>query len=148
MSCSSSARCGHLSPQRILRLQDEYGIQGLQIVLINSNDPENVPEDSFEGMKQRAREHHYIVPYLWDKTQGVAKRFGAVCTPEAFLFDRKRQLKYRGRIDDNWRDPNRVKERSLALAVSDVLAGKEPVPHERPAMGCSIKWKQGNEPQY
>jgi len=127
--------------ERLIALQKRYSVQSVQFVAINSNDSEGYPEDGFREMKKRAKESGFNYPYLRDKSQAVARKFGAACTPEAYLFDRHRICKYRGRIDDSWRDPSRVKEESLKEAISDLLAGKEPVITERPALGCSIKWK-------
>ena len=92
-------------------------------------------------MKKRAKESGFNFPYLRDRSQVVAQKFGAQVTPDVFVFDKHRILQYRGRIDDSWRDPSRVEEETLKNAISDVLAGNEPVVKEAPALGCSIKWK-------
>ena len=126
--------------QRIQDLQQQFGIQGVQIVLINSNDAKSYPQDSFENMKKRAKEKNYKTPYLYDKTQVVAKKFGAQVTPEAFVFDKKRVLQYKGRIDDNWQHPQKVTEHTLKEAISAVLSGGTPKKQEQSALGCSIKW--------
>lgn len=127
--------------ERIKKLQQYFGIQGVQIVAINSNDSDGYPEDSFVNMKKRAQKQGFNFPYLRDRSQVVARKFGAQCTPETFVFDSKRTLQYKGRIDDNWRDAKGAQEHNLKNAISDVLAGKQPNPAEAPALGCSIKWK-------
>ncbi|MFQ5896197.1 MAG: thioredoxin family protein [Nitrospinota bacterium] len=127
--------------ERIVALHREFAPRGVALVCINSNDEKLVPEDSFEHMKVRARERGFEFPYLRDASQGVAEAFGAECTPQAFLFDGGRKLRYVGRIDDNWREPDRVSRRELRDALDALLAGK-PVPEpETNAIGCTIKWR-------
>ncbi len=126
---------------RLARLAGYYGVQGVQFVAINSNDASFVPEDSFERMKARAAERHYPYPYLHDETQRVATAYGATVTPDCFVFDKERVLKYRGRVDDNWRDAAKTKDDSLKEAISVVLSGGVPKEPEKAAIGCSLKWK-------
>ena len=111
------------------------------VVAINANDPVAYPEDGFEAMRARASMKHYAFPYLQDEDQSVARAFGALCTPDFFLYDRSRILRYRGRLDDNWKDPESVKKRDLREAIEALLEGGEPDVVQRPSMGCSIKWK-------
>jgi len=129
---------------RINELAKNYQGKGLAVVGINPNDPEKYPEDSFDAMQVRAREIGYVFPYVQDVTQKVAKSFDAVCTPDPYLYenvDGEFVLKYRGRIDDSWKDPAAVKSRDLATAIEAVL-GSQPLKIEQiPSMGCSIKWK-------
>lgn len=127
----------------------EYQKRGVAIVGINSNDVERYPEDSPERMKEEVRTVGYTFPYLFDETQVVAKAYRAACTPDFFLFDRNRQLVYRGQFDDS-RPGNGipVTGRDLRAALDAVLQGR-PVPaDQKPSMGCNIKWKPGNEPDY
>lgn len=126
---------------RMIQLQEHFGVQGVQLVCINSNDDSVYPDDNLTNMKKRAKEKKFNFPYLRDRSQVVAHKFGAQVTPEAFVFDKKRTLQYHGRIDDNWRDEKGVKEKNLFLAISDVLSGKTPSKQEVPALGCSVKWK-------
>jgi hypothetical protein len=92
-------------------------------------------------MKTVAQERGISFPYLFDKTQETAKVYGAVCTPDLYVYGEERKLLYRGRIDDNWEHPEQVTRRDLKSALEDILAGR-PVPNEQvPSMGCSIKWK-------
>ena len=111
------------------------------VVAINPNDATAYPEDGFEAMRERAKLKDYAFPYLWDEDQSVARRFGALCTPDFFLYDQNRILRYRGRLDDNWKDPDAVKRRDLREAIEALLEGSEPETLQRPSMGCSIKWK-------
>src|SRR5574341_1000410 len=119
----------------------EYAGRGVRIVLINSNDPARYPDDSFEAMQVRAREKGYPFPYLFDETQEVARAYGATRTPEIFLFDAGRTLRYHGAPDDNFEDPKAVKSTYLRDAIDALLAGR-PVPAASTApKGCTIKWK-------
>lgn len=113
-----------------------------EVVAINSNDAAAYPEDSFEAMRARAEAKGYTFPYLHDEDQSAAKAFGAVCTPDFFLYDRARKLRYRGRLDDHWKDPEGVRKRDLRDAIEALLEGREVDPVQRPSMGCSIKWKR------
>ena len=122
-------------------LQAEFGPQGFQLVAINSNDATQYAEDGFDAMVARAKEKGFKFPYLRDEDQSVAKAFGAVRTPHVFLFDGARKLAYIGRIDDSWDQPAKVKQRELANAVSDLLAGRPVAVPETFAVGCTIKWK-------
>ena len=111
------------------------------VVAINPNDAVAYPDDGFEAMRVRAAAKGYAFPYLRDEDQSVARAFGAVCTPDFFLYDRARILRYRGRLDDHWKDADGVRKRDLQDAVEALLAGRGPEPVQRPSMGCSIKWK-------
>lgn len=127
---------------RIIALAEDFDEEGTQFVLINSNDAANYPEDSFENMKVRAKEKSYPFPYCFDEDQSVAKSYGALCTPHCFVFDRARKLKYKGRVDDNWKDPKAVTESNLHDAIQALVNDKEPPVHEANAIGCSIKWRE------
>ncbi len=111
------------------------------VVAINPNDAEAYPEDGFEAMRARAAAKGYAFPYLHDEDQSVARAFGAVCTPDFFLYDGGRRLAYRGRLDDSWKDPSAVTRQDLREALDAVLAGRPPAAAQKPSMGCSIKWK-------
>ncbi|MGP8199337.1 MAG: thioredoxin family protein [Limisphaerales bacterium] len=127
----------------------EYQRRGVAIVAINSNDAENYPEDSPERMKQEVKAAGYVFPYLYDEAQSVARAYRAACTPDIFLFDNNRKLVYRGQFDDSRPGNGRpVTGKDLRAALDAVLAGK-PVPEpQTPSMGCNIKWKAGNAPDY
>jgi peroxiredoxin len=127
---------------RMIAIQKDYAEKGVQIVAINSNDAESFPADSFDNMKTRAKEKGYNFPYLRDESQDVGKAYGALVTPHVFLFDAQRKLRYRGRIDDNWQEPDKVKVRDLRDALDALLAGKEIPSATTRQMGCTIKWKK------
>jgi peroxiredoxin len=127
----------------------EYQDKGLAVVAIASNDLTQYPQDGPQGMAQEAEEAGYTFPYLFDETQEVAKAYRAACTPDLFLFDGSRNLVYRGQFDDS-RPGNGipVTGRDLRAAADAVLEG-EPVPEDqRSSIGCNIKWKPGNAPDY
>lgn len=131
---------------RINALAKELGPRGVALVGINSNDATRYPDDSFDAMKKVAREQEYVFPYLFDGTQEVARAYGAVCTPDIYVFSQKggdHLLAYHGRIDDNWKDEKAVTKRDLADALEAVLAGRAPSGEQIPSMGCSIKWRPG-----
>lgn len=127
---------------RLIDLAKDFDQEGAQFVLINSNDAENYPEDSFDMMKFKHDQKGYPFPYCFDESQEVAKAYGALCTPHCFVFDIERTLKYKGRIDNNWEDPAEVTERDLYDALRALVEGGEPRVHEANALGCSIKWKE------
>ena len=126
---------------RIIALQKEFEKYGVQIIAVNSNDDVKYPDDSFEEMKKRATDKKFNFPYLRDETQEVARAYGASHTPQIFLFDENRKLKYEGKIDDNWQQPNKVKSKYLRDAIEEVLGGKEVSVPETFSIGCTIKWK-------
>jgi peroxiredoxin len=126
---------------RIIDLAREYGPRGVQLVGICANDPTHYPDDRPERLLQRWREKGYGFPYLIDESQDVARAFGAVCTPDIYVFDAGHRLAYHGRIDDNWKEPAKVRRRELAAALDALLAGGAPAPEQHHALGCSIKWK-------
>ncbi len=130
------------SEDRLIDLQKKY-VQRVRFVLINPNDAENYPEDSFDAMVDRARAKDFPFPYLHDETQEAARAYDAVCTPDIFVFDKERRLQYNGRIDDNWKDPAAATRHDLDTVIADVLAGRSISIHPVPSMGCSIKWKPG-----
>jgi peroxiredoxin len=127
----------------------DYQARGVAIVGINSNDARNYPDDSPAKMRVEVKAASYTFPYLYDETQDVAKAYRAACTPDLYLFDRQQRLAYRGQFDDSRPGNNRsVTGRDLRAAVDAVLAGK-PVPaNQQPSIGCNIKWKPGNAPDY
>ena len=127
--------------ERIINLQNEFEKNGVQIIAINSNDDLKYPDDSFEEMKKRAALKKFNFPYLRDETQEVARAFGATHTPQIFLFDKQRKLKYEGKIDDNWQQPEKVKSAYLKDAITEVLNEKEVSVPETFSIGCTIKWK-------
>jgi peroxiredoxin len=126
---------------RLIQVQRDYAGRGVQLVLINANDPVEYPGDSFEQMQRRAQDKQYPFPYLVDETQDIAKQYGATRTPEVFLFDEKRILRYHGAPDDNYEDVNAVRHPYLRDALDALLAGTPPKVRETKPVGCTIKWK-------
>jgi peroxiredoxin len=133
----------------LARIGRDYQDSDLGIVAICANDPVNYPDDSPEMMKAEAETHGYTFPYLHDEDQTVAMAFTAMCTPDLFLFDSDRRLAYRGRLDESRPDSGTpVTGRDLRAAIDALLAGERPSPDQFPSMGCSIKWKPGDQPDY
>jgi thiol-disulfide isomerase/thioredoxin len=113
----------------------------IAVLGINANDVDSHAKESLADIRAQAKGQGFVFPYLKDAPQVVTRAFGAVCTPDFFLFDASRKLAYRGRMDDSWRDSAKVTVRDLEVATEALLAGK-PVPTEQPpSRGCSIKWK-------
>jgi peroxiredoxin len=133
----------------LAELGRDYAPRGVAIVGINSNDVANYPDDSPAKMKEEARSARYAFPYLYDESQAVAKAYHAACTPDIYLFDKDRKLVYRGQFDDS-RPGNGipVTGKDLRAALDAVLAGKPVSPNQKASVGCNIKWKTGNEPEY
>jgi peroxiredoxin len=125
---------------RIDALQREYADRGVQIVAINSNDATTYPTDSFENMVEHAREAGYSFDYLYDESQELARSLGSQRTPEAFVFDRDRQLVYHGAVDDN-REEAEVLTYYLHDAIEAALAGETPPVADTPPVGCTVKWR-------
>ena len=135
--------------EELARLGRDYQARDMAIVAISSNDAENYPEDAPEGLKQMAKELGFSFPFCYDETQAVAKSYGAACTPDFFVFNQEQKLVYRGQLDDS--RPGNAKPvtgRDLRLAMDAALSGRPVPPHQKPSVGCNIKWKQGNEPLY
>jgi peroxiredoxin len=133
--------------QALIDLGNDYSDRPLGIASISSNDPNAYPEDAPERLAILAAEFSF--PLLYDETQAVAKSYLAACTPEFFLFDADRRLVYRGQLDDS-RPGNKqpITGRDLRSAIDAVLTGKSVDPNQRASVGCSIKWKPGNRPDY
>ena len=126
---------------RLVSVGKEFSEKGIHMLAISSNDVENYPDDSFEKMKELSESMGFGFDYCYDETQEVAKAFGAVCTPDFFGFDSNLNLQYRGRLDDNWKEPEKVTKQELVTAMTDLLEGREISFEQTPSMGCSLKWK-------
>lgn len=126
---------------RLIETAEHFDEEGVQFVAVSSNDASTYPEDSFDAMKLRYKQKSFPYPYCSDASQEVAKAFGALCTPHCFVFDQKRKLRYKGRVDDNWKDPQAVVHQDLRNAIAAVIRSEEPPVSEANAIGCSIKWK-------
>ena len=112
----------------------------IAIVGINSNDSRNYPEDSFENMKKTAQEKRFKFDYLVDNTQEVAKKYGAMCTPDPFLFNNKKELVFHGRIDNAMKPDDTATEKTMINNIEKLLAGETIEKDFDPSIGCSIKW--------
>lgn len=125
----------------IVRIANDYRIQGIGIAAISSNDIEKYPQDSPELMTEFAFQHKIEFPYLYDKTQEVAKAYDAACTPDFYLFDAQNKLVYRGQLDDA-RPQNGipVSGTDLRNAIDALLYNRQINPIQKPSLGCGIKW--------
>ena len=126
---------------RIVAFAKEHLAASVQVVCVNANDAVRYPDDGLEPMRLRAEERGFSFPYLRDDSQSFVRALGAKFTPEAFVFDEGRALRYHGRIDDNHRDPSKVTSHDLLEATRALLAGKSPPSPTTVAFGCSVKWK-------
>tara|TARA_X000000950_G_C13916280_1_gene661144 strand:+ start:5979 stop:6521 length:543 start_codon:yes stop_codon:yes gene_type:complete len=131
---------------RIVQLYNRYYEDNLGIMVINGNDANRYPDDSFENMKKYKNELKFPFIYLHDEKQEVIRQLGAMRTPEVFLFNSKRELVYKGAIDDYWDNENAVTRVYLEDAIEYTLDGMDIDFPEIPAVGCSVKWLPGNEP--
>ena len=146
--CNHCPYVKHVAPE-LAKLVKEYQQRGVAAVGINSNDAEHYPDDSPEKMAEEAQRRGYTFPYLYDESQEVGKDYSAACTPDFYVFDGERRLVYRGQMDSSRPGNNLpVTGADLRAALDAVLAG-QPVPKgQKPSLGCNIKWKVGNEPEY
>jgi peroxiredoxin len=146
--CNHCPYVKHISAG-LARFARDYAGRGVTVIGISSNDAQNYPADSPSKMAEEIKAAGYIFPYLYDETQQVAKEYRAACTPDLYLFDRQQRLVYRGQFDDS-RPGNGlpVTGKDLRSAVDAVLSRKPVSPQQKPSIGCNIKWKPGNEPDY
>jgi peroxiredoxin len=136
--------------ERLNQMAKESSSKGVVVLGINSNDPLYNNDDSFENMIKTAKEWGLVFPYVFDGTQKVARAYDAVCTPDPYLYENMAssgkasdfRLRYRGRIDDSWKDESAVKEHSLKNAIEKILAHQPISANQVPSMGCGIKWKE------
>jgi peroxiredoxin len=145
--CNHCPYVQHILDEFVVAARD-FQQKGIGVVTISSNDVENYPDDSPVKMAAEARERRFSFPYLYDGTQEIAKAYRAACTPDLFLFDENEKLVYRGQFDGS-RPGNEepVTGKDLREAVEKLLDGKT-VENQKPSVGCNIKWKAGNEPDY
>ena len=128
---------------------EEYVSLGLTTIAISANDAATYPDDAPEQMAEEAAQHGFGFPYLYDEEQSVAKAYHAACTPDFFLFDEHRQLAYRGQFDASRPKNNEpVSGIDLRNAADAVLRGNAVLGEQIPSIGCNIKWKSGQEPDY
>lgn len=147
----------HIAPA-LAKIAKEYQAKGIAFVAISSNDTEGYPADSFDMMKVEKEKQGYSFPYLWDEDQSVAKAYSAACTPDIYVFDADKKLAYRGQFDDT--RPHRISSgnydsektpatgKDLCEALDLIVEGKSVPENQIPSMGCNIKWKDGNAPDY
>lgn len=146
--CNHCPFVKHIRDQ-IARLAREYSPRGVGFVGISSNDVANYPDDSPEKMREEAAAAGYTFPYLYDETQAVAKAYRAACTPDFFIFDAGKKLVYRGQLDDSRPKNNLpVTGKDLRAALDAILSGKPVSGEQMPSIGCNIKWKAGQAPEY
>jgi len=126
----------------LVELANDYIAKGVKFIAINSNDAVNYPEDSPENMKAVADRFGYPFPYLFDESQEIAKAYGAICTPDFYIYDNDLKLVYRGQMDDSRPGNGKpVTGNDIRAALDEILAGNELSPEQVPSIGCSIKWK-------
>lgn len=130
---------------RIIALHQANAPEGYPVIAINANDPKVAPDDSYAKMKERAAEKKFPFAYLYDESQEIAKRFGAVRTPHVYLVQKsgnKMSIAYIGAIDDNWEDATAVSKTYVQDAINALKAGQSVALAETKAIGCTIKWKK------
>ncbi|WP_293181446.1 thioredoxin family protein [Oceanithermus sp.] len=133
---------------KLAEVANAYSGRGVATVWISSNDVENYPADAPENLAEQARRVGANFPYLYDASQEVAKAYKAMCTPDLYLFDAEHKLFYRGRFDATRPEKGEPTGEDLVAALEALLAGEQPPEPQWPSMGCNIKWKPGNEPEY
>lgn len=135
--------------QELANLGKDYLNSNLGIVAISANDAQNYPNDAPESLKEMSTELGFKFPFCYDETQETAQAYTAACTPDFFLFDQERKLVYRGQLDDSRPSNNKpVTGADLRAAIEAVLVDQAVTSEQIPSVGCNIKWKPGNEPNY
>lgn len=147
-TCNHCPYAIHIEDE-LLQVARAYQQRGVAFVAISANDADLYPDDGFAAMQRRAAEKDYPFPYLYDASQEVAKAYGAMCTPDLFVYDADRSLVYQGRFDDTRpRQGTPAHGTDLRRVLDAVLAGGTYTGAQHPSMGCNIKWKPGHEPAY
>jgi peroxiredoxin len=127
--------------KEVVKMANEYQAKGVSFIAISSNDEINYPEDSPKKMKEIALKEKYTFPYLYDKTQEVAKDYEAACTPDFYVFDENKKLVYRGQLDDSRPGNNiSVSGKDIRNVFDCLLYSKEININQKPSIGCNIKW--------
>ncbi len=127
--------------EAIKEIHEKFGDK-IAVIGINSNDSTNYPEDSFENMKKMARERDIKFDYLIDETQEIAKKYGAMCTPDPFLFDKEGRLVFHGRIDNAMKPEDSPTDKTMINNIEKLLSDQKIEKNFDPSIGCSIKWKE------
>jgi thiol-disulfide isomerase/thioredoxin len=146
--CNHCPYVKHIREQ-LVEVAKEYQNKGFTFIAINSNDVSTHPDDAPMKMKEVAEQFNFPFPYLFDGSQEVAKSYRAACTPDLYVFDEQRELVYRGQFD-NSRPGNGepVTGKDLKNALDAIIENRELSSVQKPSMGCNIKWKAGNAPEY
>ena len=133
----------------LAKLGQDYGDKGVGIIAISANNIATHPGDSPEKLKEMAESLGFNFPFCYDESQSTAKTYTAACTPDFFLFDGEKKLVYRGQLDDSRPSNNQpLNGRDLRSAIDAILANQPVTTEQKPSIGCNIKWKPGNEPDY
>lgn len=133
----------------LVEYANDYKTKGVDVIAISANNADKYPQDNFEAMIEVAKKEEYPFPYLYDETQEIAKAYMAACTPDLYLFDGNRKLFYRGQFDASRPKNNTpVTGNDIRNATDALLNGKTEYNPQIPSIGCNIKWKPGNEPDY
>ena len=146
--CNHCPYVHHIN-ETLVSVANTYINKGIPFIAISSNDAIKYPEDSPEIMSDVVRKQRYPFPYLYDESQAIAKAYKAACTPDFYFFDKQLSLYYRGQFDPS-RPGNEIEVtgRDLTTAIDGYLKGEKAPKTQVPSIGCSIKWKAGNEPEY
>ncbi len=147
-SCNHCPYVLHILNSFVDYANDMMG-KGLSVVMINSNDVDNYADDSPEKMVELVNEYGFNFPYLYDETQAIAKAYQAACTPDFFLFNDQHNLVYRGQFDSSRpRNDDPITGADLRAASDALLNGQTITKNQLPSLGCNVKWKEGNAPDY
>ncbi|WP_298766425.1 thioredoxin family protein [uncultured Polaribacter sp.] len=126
----------------LVKMANEYQQKGINFIAISANDVENYPQDAPHLMKQLAKEENFPFPYLYDETQEVAKSYDAACTPDFYIFDAELKTVYHGQLDNSRPGNGKpVTGEDMRLALENLLQNKPVIEHQKPSVGCGIKWK-------
>ena len=140
--CNHCPYVKHVQTQ-LVKVANDYQEQGIGFVAISSNDATSHPQDGPARMKEEAKNNNYPFAYLYDETQEVAKAYNAACTPDFFVYDENDELHYRGQLDESRPNNNKPLDGAdLRAALDNLLAGNDPLDHQKPSIGCNIKWKK------
>ncbi len=135
--------------EQMVALANQARQQGYAVYAISANDAQAYPQDGPDAMAEFAKVHGFEFPYLYDQSQEIAKAYGAACTPDFFVYDKNHRLQYRGQMDGARPSNNvAVSGADLQGALDDVLASRATSEEQIPSIGCNIKWRAGNEPDY
>lgn len=139
--CNHCPFVTHIAKE-VSHLAQDYLSKGISFIAINANDIEQYPEDAPDKMAAFAHQYAFNFPYLYDKSQAVAKAYHAACTPDFYIFDKQLACVYRGQFDDARPGNNlAVTGQDIRRALDNILGGRAVAPKQTPSIGCNIKWK-------